>query len=627
MLMKRGATLNGHLGPESLQSAHAGYQHFLTRQKLYGHMDTALDTLDTDAYKEQTNYVAALTSYRCARLLGSYAALIPDSVSLVTEPSSLVAQKSPVHDSNQLFETVTPDQLDHHKADYKVYRRNLMLGALASVGGFAVPIVEKPIHPRDALASARLKALGKTTPIGLHYDPIWHQDQSYNDWIQQEKRTRRYKQKPKRLKKLLTYFSGSQQTSINIQMHTPEASALIYGIQRKIGILALAASVAMVPYLKNVLDVSHERAQSHSSVSEVYKAKDEYNRHRAIVHFAGLSGVDGYGAAHALPVYSEHANVWAMRYINSGSDSIEFLNYEDMADTIIKKALNDDISEINGSGDSMGGLVEVRVFKMIIKKIIAEKLPLRVHYLILNCSPIGLDSVRPDKLSAGAKAKAILSVFPLAEDSEYLRYMGEIYAQKDRVFTALDQPDLTSSLFHAAIAAAEIYNEKITSPDGASTRLLLAQDEALSSIDPEEELADIADMLGNETPYIVDISPTNPESDQTTNNPVAISNLIAIGEKNNLTILPERFDGITHANPGFRPVEYDKGMRDKLFPAIGKQDYLRAIQKSREQFTETIEHQSGITSMSKTIETELEKIAQPALQPITSTTSKPSPNG
>ncbi|RYF29108.1 MAG: alpha/beta hydrolase [Chloroflexi bacterium] len=325
--------------------------------------------------------------------------------------------------------------------------------------------------------------------------------------------------------------------------------------------LAVGAAASVVGAQYWVHDVLPERerlAQTQPEIHEIYHATDPANT-TAVVDLVGLGNLDASQTASSLPSLAEIGDVWAVQYDNSGIDTTV------IAQIVEEKAEANNIDSIAIVGHSMGGIIGLEVANYIY-----EETDLDLMAVVLDCTPINLDAVRPEERSRGQEMMRWMGWIPGARESRSLRTVVEVGARKDRFLTA--DSSLVPSVDFGALADVvdEVLREKIFNEGVASNGLIEMQFAAIATSGARDNLRALAQIKdGKILPVIVFMRPTDASADQVVDNDYTQSHLLESRVENETALMVARMD-TGHANPNQEPQKYDAAIEAKVVPFTQK---------------------------------------------------------
>ncbi|WP_405162345.1 alpha/beta hydrolase [Nocardia sp. NBC_01499] len=325
-------------------------------------------------------------------------------------------------------------------------------------------------------------------------------------------------------------------------------------------VLFAAVLVVFAQYLTHDIKPEQARlARTEPAILPVAAPADPKNWDTVVVDMVGLGGLDASATAAALPALRGMGVVWAIRYDNEGIDT------KVIADLIVRAAELSGLKNIVLVGHSMGGVIALEVAKHI--HLDSDR---RVVGVILDCTPVDLNAVRPESRGAGEDMVRWMRWLPGARESRLLRLAVETYARRDRfVYDGGGgvPPGIRFAQLHEVLD--EVLREKIFSRDAASNGLIEAQFTAIVAGGATGDLRALAAPAdGKPRPAIVFIRPRNPDNDQVVD--VEYSHRVLIeqsgGVDGTLSVVLARNTG--HANPMQRPVEYNTFIEQQIVPFI-----------------------------------------------------------
>ncbi|MFC9433872.1 alpha/beta fold hydrolase [Nocardia sp. NPDC057030] len=328
----------------------------------------------------------------------------------------------------------------------------------------------------------------------------------------------------------------------------------------RVVVFLAAVLVVFAQYLK--FDVEPEQARlarTDPAILPVAAPADPKNWDTVVVDMVGLGGLDASSTAAALPALRGMGVVWAIRYDNEGIDT------KVIADLIVRAAELSGLKNVVLVGHSMGGVIALEVAKHI--HLDSDR---RLVGVILDCTPVDLNAVRPESRGAGEDMVRWMRWLPGARESRLLRLAVETYARRDR-FLAHGGGGIPPGIRFAELGEVlrEVLREKIFSRNAASNGLIEAQFTAIVAGGATGDLRALAAPTdGKPRPAIVFIRPRDPDRDRVVD--VEYSHRVLIEESGGvdgtLSVVLARNTG--HANPMQRPVEYNTFIDQQILPFI-----------------------------------------------------------
>lgn len=335
----------------------------------------------------------------------------------------------------------------------------------------------------------------------------------------------------------------------------------------RVAALLLAGLVVFAQYWK--YDVAPEQARlarTDPAILPVAPPVDPKDWDTVVVDMVGLGGLDAGDTAAALPSLRTMGMVWAIRYDNQGIDT------KVIADLIIRAAEQSGLKNVVLVGHSMGGVIALEVAKHI--HLDSDR---RLVGVILDCTPMDLNAVRPESRGRGEDMLRWMGWLPGARESRTLRLAVETYARRDQFLDrGVGLPGIRFDKLRGVLG--EVVREKILSRDAASNGLIESQFTAIvagGALDDLRALARPAD--DKPRPAIVFIRPRDPGRDRVVD--VEYSHQVLIersgGVDGTLLVVLARNTG--HANPMQRPREYNTVIEQQILPFIQRyQQQVRA---------------------------------------------------
>ncbi|MEU2093249.1 alpha/beta hydrolase [Nocardia beijingensis] len=322
--------------------------------------------------------------------------------------------------------------------------------------------------------------------------------------------------------------------------------------------LLLAGLVVFAQYWK--YDVAPEQARlarTEPAILPVAPPVDSQNWDTVVVDLVGLGGLDASDTAAALPALRRMGMVWAIRYDNQGIDT------KVIADLVVRAAELSGLRNIVLIGHSMGGVIALEVAEHIHRD--SDR---RLVGVILDCTPVDLNAVRPESRGRGEDMLRWMGWLPGARESRMLRLAVETYARRDRfVDRGHGPPGIRLGKLGEVLA--EVMREKIVSHDAASNGLIQSQFTAIVAGGATDDLRTLAQPVADKPrPAIVFIRPRDANADRVVD--VEYSHRVLIeqsgGADGTLLVVLARNTG--HANPMQRPREYNTVIEQQILPFV-----------------------------------------------------------
>ncbi|MFF7943713.1 alpha/beta fold hydrolase [Nocardia gamkensis] len=326
----------------------------------------------------------------------------------------------------------------------------------------------------------------------------------------------------------------------------------------RVAALLLAGLVVFAQYWK--YDVAPEQARlarTEPAILPVAPPVDSQNWDTVVVDLVGLGGLDATDTAAALPALRRMGMVWAIRYDNQGIDT------KVIADLIVRAAELSGLRNVVLVGHSMGGVIALEVAEHIHRD--SDR---RLAGVVLDCTPVDLNAVRPESRGRGEDMLRWMGWLPGARESRALRLAVETYARRDRFLDRGDRP-LGLEFGKLGEVLAEVMRDKIVSRDAASNGLIESQFTAIVAGGATDDLRTLAQPVADKPrPAVVFIRPRDASADRVVDVEYSHRALIeqSGGVDGTLLVVLARNTG--HANPMQRPREYNTVIEQQILPFL-----------------------------------------------------------
>jgi len=327
----------------------------------------------------------------------------------------------------------------------------------------------------------------------------------------------------------------------------------------RVGAALLIVFTLLVQYW--VYDVAPERARLATTAPALLPVAPPADEHRwdtAVVDMVGLGGLNASDTAAALPALRDLGVVWAIRYDNQGIDS------KVIADLIVRAAQMSGVRNIVLVGHSMGGVIALEVGEHI-----HQHSDRRLVAVILDCTPVDLNAVRPESRGRGEDMLRWMGWLPGARESRTLRMLVETYARRERIVDAAADPIPGIRFDGLREVLTEVATEKVFSHNTASNGLIESQFRAIVAGGAVDNLRALAEPA-NDTPRpaIVFVRPRYASSDRVVD--VEYSHRVLVEQVGGvggslLVALPR---GTGHANPRQAPERYNAVVQRQVVPFV-----------------------------------------------------------
>ncbi|MEV6322077.1 alpha/beta hydrolase [Nocardia sp. NPDC051787] len=326
----------------------------------------------------------------------------------------------------------------------------------------------------------------------------------------------------------------------------------------RVAALLLTGLVVFAQYWKyDVVPEQARLARTDPAVLPVAPPMDPDNWDTVVVDLVGLGGLDASDTAAALPSLRRMGMVWAIRYDNRGIDT------KVIADLIVRAAELSGLKNVVLVGHSMGGVIALEVAEHIHRD--SDR---RLVGVILDCTPMDLNAVRPESRGRGEDMQRWMRWLPGARESRILRLAVETYARRDRFLERGGElPGIRFGELGEVLT--EVLREKIVSRDAASNGLIESQFTAIVAGGATDNLRALAEPAAQKPrPAIVFLRPRDPGRDRVVD--VEYSHQVLIERSGGVdgTLLVVLARNIGHANPMQRPHEYNTVIEQQVLPFI-----------------------------------------------------------
>ncbi len=307
-------------------------------------------------------------------------------------------------------------------------------------------------------------------------------------------------------------------------------------------------------------DVAPERARlarTEPAVLPVTPAANPQVRNTAVFDLVGLGALESGGTARALPTLAQLGSVWAVRYDNTGIDT------KVIGDLIVKVTDAAHVDNVVLVGHSMGGVIALEIGRHLYTG--STK---RLSAVVLDCTPVNLDAVRPESRNQGEELLRWIGWVPGARESRALRLLAEMYSRReDYVDYTTEPPGIRSPRFARTLA--DVLWQKLFNSDVASNGLIESQFEAIVAGGAVGDLGALSRRVDDKPrPAIVFIRPHNPDRDPIVDDEYTHRVLIDTvgGPGGTLQVVLTRSTG--HANPIQQPGEYNAVIEQQIVPFV-----------------------------------------------------------
>ncbi|MBC7546791.1 hypothetical protein H7171_03540 [Candidatus Saccharibacteria bacterium] len=317
---------------------------------------------------------------------------------------------------------------------------------------------------------------------------------------------------------------------------------------KKIGAISTAVVVTNFGYELDVSIVDRQLAETHASLTSVYKASSPEHQDTMVVVMAGLGNRSAYPTASALPTYDRMGDVEAVTYDNKGVDP------ESIAALVVQKATLEGKKSVILDGHSMGGLVAAAVAATIY----GGDSGLKVKAVIADCTPGSPNDVRESQRTIGDVLSDMASAFKGSLESRPLRFVLEMAARHKKY---ININEMSLNLSATLQNTREIVHDKFLSPDAASGVLVDSQYGMIRNANIANNLRTLGKADNGKVPPIIFFQqPTNVANDTIVYDDRSREGLKKLTTENNLQFYVFYTDPVEggHANPTEARDTYNK---------------------------------------------------------------------
>lgn len=263
---------------------------------------------------------------------------------------------------------------------------------------------------------------------------------------------------------------------------------------------------------------------------------------------AGFGVKSSEATALALPELAEIGSVEALNHDNEGIDS------HVIAEMYMEQSRSSGLLEAGLWGDSNGGHIAIKVAREIQE----SDSQLRVRYIVLDCTPTSVETLREDKRATVDLIDTLSIALP---DIATHPLVGYLYAQ-DR----LDKRDNGNGHFGVSEILHEMY-----SPDRPSSRLLAAQAMLVVNPSMQDDFMAISQVETKAPPLVVVIRPEG-DTDKTVISDLADEELFSMLAEAGMPYIHVSLEDIVHGDPTANAEQYQDALKNIILPALKEYD-------------------------------------------------------
>ncbi len=313
--------------------------------------------------------------------------------------------------------------------------------------------------------------------------------------------------------------------------------------------LLLASNIALGGY---ILPIALEEQRLSDTQPRLIEVMAEPNHLAAETVIAGGFNVrNSVPNAEALAPLSTIGAIEALEQDNTG------ISHEAIAREIIKNVKESGRTEVGLWGTSVSGITLAAVARIIQE----DPSNIRVRFLMLDCTPPNVDSLRADKRQSLANLQTADSLLPNLTKHPAFEYF---YADQRMKQT----PALAGKHFGIGDVLQQIYD-----PDAISS--VLASAEALEVVSPSiaSDLKAIGNVKNKRPPIILSIRPLSDTGDNVVNSTKAEHSIDQMAQDAGLTHVTFKLDGISHGDPTANRTQYQEALIQRILPVVEAYDH------------------------------------------------------
>lgn len=268
----------------------------------------------------------------------------------------------------------------------------------------------------------------------------------------------------------------------------------------KLGAAGIALSSLIFAYNHDVAANQEKSHISQPSIETITKA--EAQSESSIFFLAGFDTKDG-------KVFGQKVGITLQQITPGGGESINYgdapLEPVEIANKIISYAEEKQLTSISLAGNSMGGIVSIKVAEHIITDSYLE-----IDAIYLNSTPDGKAGLRPGTKSDLAAMIDVLEVIPNSKYSNVARYALTLAQESDSYL----HEDTLKDAVESFVSTSNRVIEQVNQNRRPGVWLLVDQALSITHADINNSLANIGELRGEKRmPVVVYMGAENPTDD------------------------------------------------------------------------------------------------------------------
>jgi len=318
-----------------------------------------------------------------------------------------------------------------------------------------------------------------------------------------------------------------------------------YKWRQRLGWVALSATIAESLYVFPIDYAEHQLADTHASIQESLQPTDAIDADAASVVIGGFGTRNSAPIVEALSPLDEIGSVYSVEEDNKGVDA------EVMAKQILAEAEAKGQTEIGLWGTSVGGIIVTQIARYIQE----NNSPVRVRYIMLDCTPPSYEALRKNKQQELQLMETLNKAAPGIDINPVSQYIW-------------------SAVSIGKLAPGEV-SDYMDDPETASTQLQESQASYVIDSQMKQNLTAIGKVNNKPKPLVMTARPVDPNGDAIVNSVEQSKQLRDYADAAGLTLLEFQLDGISHGDPTANRAAYQTALKERILPAL--QEYENII--------------------------------------------------